>query len=397
MPNFMKAVKLLLCFGLLAAISLISQAFATEMVDFDLNHNGLIEPGTEITVLMKSTIKSDYKEIDTNLDGQIDASEAQAFDHKLDDAIVKKLGEYTDLLKGAKGMSYDDVQYIVFGPPKPTPPQMDSNGGKWLLRRDYENIGVKDDAKDPKNVKGALLAYTRDYKNHNDIWQVRGTLMYLLRNENTNGKKRGVTAWSLIPGVSFDRLSNSNESFTDINSLTFRLGSEIEYMGGGFMESQYWRLNLAYATDFDLKSGVLAAEVQWEPIDNDLGIGVARHVFGDLFEFRWRPILHAEAGSVLNAGKKGWLLEDEGFFRSGPKLHVDLWPLFADRIHIGFDWQYLKGFSGKPDYISLFQSDLSYNLNKEGNYAISFVYRNGRLPITFDKVKDLTLGLSVRY
>jgi len=395
----MHAVKVFLCLLSLEACSVCSAAFAAGVADFDLNRNGLIEPGAEITGLLKSTITSEYKQIDTNRDGKIDATEVEAFDRKLDSDIADLIAEYNDFLADAEGLPIDEVQHFVYGPPAPaSKPQRGE--GRLLVRRDYENIGVRNDPKDPKTVQGAVVAYTRDYRNDNDIWQVRGSLMYLLRKDtglaptSSNG---GVMSWSLIPGFSFDRLSNSNKRYADINSLTFRLGSEVEYMGGGFLEANYWRFHLAYATDFDFESGVMAAEVQWEPLDNDLAMGVARPIIGDLFEFRWRAMLHAEAGSVLDAGEKFWLVENEGFFRVGPKFHIDLWPLFADGVHLGLDWQYLQGFSGEPDYIRLFRSELSYALNKSGNYAIGFTYRNGCLPLTFEKVDDLTLGLSVKY
>ncbi|NTW94187.1 MAG: hypothetical protein HGB27_05860, partial [Chlorobiaceae bacterium] len=48
-------------------------------------------------------------------------------------------------------------------------------------------------------------------------------------------------------------------------------------------------------------------------------------------------------------------------------------------------------------HVRLFEGDISYALNEKGNYAIGLSYRKGRLPLTFEKVDDLTLGLSVKY
>ncbi len=392
----MRISPAILLFFLLVSISPVHAAVVEE---FDADGNGLIEPGSEITALLKSTITVPYAGIDTNRDGKVDRQESEALDRKLDEEISFRLGEYMDLLGGASGMPIADVNRFIGGLPTSAPPEASGNG-RLLVRRDYENIGVMGQSKDPSTVKGAWAAFTKDYENRNDIWQIRGTAMYLLRSETglaPSGDKGGVTAYSFVPGISFDRVSNSNERYTDVNSLTFRLGSEVEYMGGGFFDAQYWRLNFAYATDFDLESGVVALEAQWEPVDTDIGMGVARSVPGGLFDFRWRPILHAEGGRVIDRGDKYWLVEDESFFRAGPKLHLDLWPLFLERVRIGFDWQYLHGFSGYPVHVRLFEGDISYALNDKGNYAVGLSYRKGRLPLTFEKVDDLTLGLSVKY
>jgi hypothetical protein len=394
----MRISPAILLFFLLVSISPVHAAVVEE---FDADGNGLIEPGSEITALLKSTVTVPYAAIDTNRDGKVDRQESEALDRKLDEDISFRLEEYRELLGDSAGMPIADVNRFIGGlPPSPAPSPAAAGASRLLVRRDYENIGVMGQSKDPSTVKGAWAAYTKDYENRNDIWQLRGSAMYLLRSETgfaPSGDNGGVTAYSFVPGVSFDRVSNSNENYTDVNSLTFRLGSEVEYMGGGFSDAQYFRLNLAYASDFDLESGVLALEAQWEPVDTDIGMGVARSVFGGLFDLRWRPILHAEGGRVIERGDKYWLVEDESFFRAGPKLHADLWPLFLERVRIGFDWQYLHGFSGYPGHVRLFEGDISYALNEKGNYAIGLSYRKGRLPLTFEKVDDLTLGLSVKY
>jgi len=377
----------------------VAPVFAGGVDDFDANGNGLIEPGSEITALLKSTVTVPYAAIDTNRDGKVDRQESEALDRKLDEEISFRLEEYRELLGGTSGMPIADVNRFIGGIPPSSSPEASGNG-RLLVRRDYENIGVMGQSKDPATVKGALVAYTRDYENRNDIWQIRGSAMYLLRSATgfaPSGDNGGVTAYSFVPGVSFDRVSNSNEHYADVNSLTFRLGSEVEYMGGGFFDAQYFRLNFACASDFDLDSGVLALEAQWEPVDTDIGMGVGRSAFGGLFDFRWRPILHAEGGRVVERGDKYWLVGNESFFRAGAKLHADLWPLFPERVRIGFDWQYLYGFSGYPGHVRLFESDISYALNEKGNYAIGLSYRKGRLPLTFENVDDLTLGLSVKY
>lgn len=390
----MSPVFLLFCLSFCAF-----PVYAGSVEEFDANGNGLIEQGSEITALLKSTITVPYAGLDTNRDGKVDCQESEALDRKLDEEISFRLEEYRELIGDAAGMPIADVRRFIGGLPASSPPAVSDNG-RLLVRRDYENIGVMDQSKDPATVKGAWVAYTKDYENRNDIWQIRGSAMYLLRSETglaPSEEKGGVTAYSFVPGVSFDRVSNSNASCMDVNSLTFRLGSELEYMGGGFFDAQYLRLNLAYASDFDLESGVLALEAQWEPVDTGIGMGVGRSLPGGLFDFRWRPILHAEGGRVIERGDKYWLVGDEGFFRAGPKLHLDLWPLFLERVRIGFDWQYLHGFSGYPGHVRLFEGDVSYALNEKGNYAIGFAYRKGRLPLTFEQVDELTLGLSVKY
>jgi hypothetical protein len=87
--------------------------------------------------------------------------------------------------------------------------------------------------------------------------------------------------------------------------------------------------------------------------------------------------------------RAGGILQSKIYFSDGPlqnfSLHAKYWmlasltsdPLDTDRRY--------------------FQSNLLYNLDPDGHFAIDFQYRKGQEPGLGQRVNDFTVGLSAKY
>lgn len=373
--------------------------FALDADDFDFNGNGKIDPGKESNIFLKHVNDKNFSKIDTNKDGEISNDEIDIYEKKLEEKITIDLIDFED----RNGLSVKQAN--MFYLPDVLRKKEEKSKPEWVkniyLRRSHEDVGVLARPKDAKKVKGAIFAYTRDHEKSNDIWQAKGALMYNKRIPTEfipTQDKGGITAYSILPSITFDRASNDNDEKKEVNSLVFRIGPQIEYMGGtSLFNSQYYQLNLAYATDFDFDSKVWAIEGQWEPVNTDWAMGVSKYVFNKALDIRWRGIIHMEMGRTTDVGDKEYLVEDDNFFRLGPALKFEVWPSFSDRLGLALSWSYLNGISGEPSHSRLFESELTYGLTEAGNVALSLSRRKGDVPLTKEKVDHFNIGFTVKY
>lgn len=370
-----------------------------DAADFDFNKNGRIDPGKEAKALLRHTNDKLFAKMDSNKDGTISNEERDDYQTKLDEELAYDLIDIED--QGGMPVARANSTYLLEAQKR----KAQEGKPAWLknlyLRRSHEDIGILKDPKDVKKAEGVLLAYTRDKLDDNDIWQARGAAMYQFRKTTEfapTSNQGGITAYSFLPSITFDRTTNDNNPDEEVDSLIFRAGTEIEYEGGSrWWHSQHTRFNLAYATDFDFDSAVWALETQWEPLNTDWAMGVSKLILNRSLDVRWRGILHAEAGYVVRDGGNSKLVENDSFFRIGPKLQLDIWPSFSDRLGLGFSWAYLKGVSGTPRNSRMFESDLKYLLTENGNIALSLSYRKGDVPLIQKDVDSVNLGFNIKY
>lgn len=392
-----------ICLPLVLCISCTTAVVAQDAKDFDFNGNCQIDPGKEAEAFLKHAKDNLYRTIDSDKDGQISDAERDSYERAARKSIAEWLCDYDVLRDGRSGLPLEEAN-SAFSPQFKKEPA-EKKRAAWqenvLVRRSHEDVAILSEAKDFKKAEGSQFAYTRDYEDDNDIWQARGAVIYsqvVSTGFSPTRSMGGITAYSLLPSVSFDRVSNRNNRDKDVDSLVFRLGTEIEYSGGSsLLESQYWRANIAYASDFSFDSEVLALEAQWEPVVLGWGIGTSRAGLGDAIEYRWRGIVHAEVGRTLDTGDKTNLEEHETFFRLGPKLRLELWPRAIERLGIAVGWSYLEGVEGHPDSSELFESNLNYRLDESGHFMFTLSYRQGEVPLSQDDVKTLSAAISIKY
>ena len=379
--------------------SVISANAATlDVAKFDRNGNGLIDKGEEAEALIKHSNDELFRKADTDYDGKISTTEQAVYDTDLTGKLSADLGDFEDEIEGTgkDGMSLPKAEEFAGIDEPPSEPSWTDN---IYIRKSHEVLGILEEAKERSKAQGAVFSYARDHEADNGVWTAQGAAMYRFLKSTGFAPKSsegGITAYAFVPSVTFNRLSNTKKDVKDIDSLVFRLGGQLEYMGGSnFITGQYFRLNATYGTDFGFDSDVIGVEAEWEPVILNWGIGVARRGFGGALDYRWRGILHAEYGKTLDVGEKDNLNEDETFVRAGPKFSIGLWPTAIDRVGINASWYYLRGFSGNPNSVSMLESSLEYSLDKEGRFKLVASYQDGEQLITLDKTKVFSVGLSI--
>jgi hypothetical protein len=267
-----------------------------------------------------------------------------------------------------------------------------------LMRRTYDERAISQ-ATPFDGAQGALLSFTRDFENISDTWEAHGAIMYPVKviDEGYVTPVAGIASLYAMPSITFDRISNNTDETKEVDSLVARLGVELGVKKIG-PPVQFFRAGLAYATDFDLESGVAAVEFDWEPVWSILGIGTSQPVPLLPLTYRLRTILHAKYGRVTATGNKD-LEKHDDFFRYGPKIQLELFPALPelDRLSVLIKYEYLEGSSGKPGHSDLFEVGMSYQLDDEGHLGLDLTYRNGDIPLTKESVDSLSFGLSVKF
>lgn len=379
-------------------INLDNKGKKVEAKDFDFNRNGLIDAGKEQEVYIKHVESEYYRVADLNKDGHIDENEKEKYEKALGDEIDLVAVDFDFIRDEGDTISIEDADEIVYKPKPQASPI-----GNLRIRREYEDVTVLQEIEKFSAVKGALFAYSSDLQNTNDILQARGAVFYTFKKFTElapDREKTGLTGYSINPGISFDRVTNSNEDKKDkdVNILAFRLGSELEFSGGRFVDNQYLRNSIVYQTDFDFDTDVLAFEAQWEPKKLYWGIGVSRDILNSTFAYRLRTILHTETGSVIDSDDEESIGDGDFFLRIGPKVELNFWSKkFLKRLGLNIKYEYLAGLAGDSGSTDLFETGLTYRLDEVGYAVLELNYRNGEIALTKENIELFTLGFGVKF
>ena len=187
------------------------------------------------------------------------------------------------------------------------------------------------------------------------------------------------------------------------DSLIFRVGSDTEFANVNMFNLlnglQDIRLNFSHATDFGFRSQVLGGEADWEPTDIGKALGDYKPLFGagSPFRYRLRLYLHSEAGSIVDPGRKAALATAaDQYARIGFFSQVEIQPSNFNRATLVVSYFDYESLMSNSVSAHLFTSGFTLGLDEAGSVSLQIKYRNGRLPITLDKVEDITVGLGLK-
>jgi hypothetical protein len=272
-----------------------------------------------------------------------------------------------------------------------------------LVRGAYEQIDLGTPPMPTDKAKPATLSYARDRIKGADVWTAQGALMrpITLFEEKNPPNTSYLSEIIFVPSVTFDKLNGSGIAKTkQTDSLVFRLGSDAQFANTNlilFHGLQDIRLNFSHATDFEFRSQVVGGEAEWEPTDLDKALGEYKSLIvqDSPLQYRLRFYGHVEAGSVLDPGEKPALAQARDYARGGFFAQVEIRPARFHRLTLTAN--YLDYFSMvSSGDAHLFTAGLTLNLDESGNISLQTKYRNGRLPLTLDKVNDITIGLGLK-
>jgi hypothetical protein len=303
-----------------------------------------------------------------------------------------------------------------------------SPGSKWKLfaRQSYNQVGFPDmwtnGAESTSGpgaaAKPAILSYAYNQLKATDTWTAQGSLIagIFLHGEPPPGEQNYLPYLSevlLTPSVTFDKITGSGATQKP-DSLVFRLGSLFEFpglrlsdaadSGDPALVTQFVRLNFTHATDWEFRSQILGGELEWEPVP--IGIEflpldrwlALRGPLLDQFEVLFRAYLHGEAGSILNPGQKKDLASIPGeYARAGFHVEASLKPIHFKRLTLSTSYEDFESMVASSPSEHMFITGAQWALDDKGTISLTVQYRNGRLPLTLDKVEDFTAGIGLKF
>lgn len=372
---------------LVAALTLMAVPAGADVVETcDRNENGQID-GTELARCLLEAKKVQFTEIDRDGDGEVTPKDVKQF-------TTEWIGELKVGTGHPPPYSYDELrEFLRIEPERPK-----RGLGGVLIQKSHQNITLVE-KKDPfDKAEGAVFGYSRDGVEDTTTWQVKGAVLRPWRLGRVEESRSWLSGFAVVPSLSFERVGTDGDGEDDADepdSLTGRVGilSELFMLGPSLQTIQ---LTGAYATDFDFESGVVAAELTWEPSHNLRALGSYRSLGWEdsPLEWRWRVIAQSTYGSVLDAGDKENLVEDEEFLRVGPKVLIEL---LYEPVKATLGYEHWTGLSGEPDDVELFNGGLSMELDPQGHFTVEVLYQNGQLPLTLEDTEVFTVGLGVKY
>lgn len=355
--------------------------------DFDTNRDRKLDQA-EWEAFHRHRIASEKRDIDTNRDGKISDAEREAYEVTTRQRVQDAVDDYTGEL---------DVSEIErdFPPPAKGSLKTIRELTKVRLRRSIADASLLTQESEAsfKMAQSAIFSYRRDFEEESDIWEARGAVAYPLLE---------ATSTAVLASISLDRSEDESDDGSETNSFVPRLSFERLFESQGrSIPSLYFRAAGAYASDFDFDSSVVAAEAELEPVYLPLGIGILRDVplIRDILEYRVRPVLHFEYGTVLAAGGKQGLESGDTFARLGPQLRFELLPKFdaGRRTSVFVRYDFLADLSSDSDHIEMFEVGGKYELDEAGLVSLEASYRNGEIALVRDSVEIFAVQLGLKF
>jgi hypothetical protein len=322
------------------------------------------------------------------------------FAHANQDTVIKMQD-----LPHAKTHTFDEVtklhNFKVPGAPAKT------ELGGILLRGAYEQIDLGTGAKTIDKAQPANFSYVRNRLTNQNVWTAQGALMrpfVAFEEKQPPESQPYLSEIQIVPSVSFDRLTGSGVDIKkQTDSLIFRLGSDTEFGNLNTLNLlhglQDIRLNFSHATDFEFRSQVLGGEADWEPTDVDTPLGLYKPLLGEEgpLKYRLRFYLHGEAGSIVDPGQKAALATvPDDYARMGFFAQGEIQPMHFNRVTLTINYLDYESLISDSPSAHLFTAGLTFALDEAGNINFQIKYRDGRLPLTLDKVEDITIGLAIK-
>ncbi len=260
-----------------------------------------------------------------------------------------------------------------------------------LIRESPDDVALQDGKVGLGRSRGAQLAMTEDMANESRVMSVKGAVLrpFMLGSESRH--------W-LLPSVQINRLTNETRPESEIDSVTFRVGSEFFFDTRQFgVDSLYLRVNPLVTTNFGFDVDVRALEMQLEPEwgSSDLGI-FKRFVPVDV---NWRLLFQSEYGEVKDAGQRLDLRAGDQFARAGAKVNLDLRPRegwLLDGLVGAVEYEWHQDLGGDLRARKLFTIGLSYALEELEGVTLETRYIKGDSSVALENEETWTVGLGIK-
>jgi hypothetical protein len=250
-----------------------------------------------------------------------------------------------------------------------------------LLRKDWKDIGIANCPQSVAKATGAEISYSRDQIKQNTNWSLDGTaaLLYNFAGAGSYSTSTGVY-------VTANRSTNSAVPEADANANKLAYGGVFEYgtvNSGDVYSASYFRVRGGSVEDRIKKTTASNLTLEWLPVYEDYS---RVHIHSPFRPFagvplivRFDPSLLVQYASIVNGSRPLAFNDMNRALRIGPQLAMTLYPGTSDFFShfvgaVSYHWAY-ETYSGRG--LSLFQSSLTYNFDKDGYIGLTGSYGRG--------------------
>lgn len=264
--------------------------------------------------------------------------------------------------------------------PKGTVPPPPDQSLIFLLRKDFEDIGLLSRPTPTAKAGGAEFSYTRDNVARDTTFAGTGTIAvaYNYLNGDIYDRFIGIT---VSPYVSWNRELHSKKIDDNVDTKTLGIAGEVGFQNGIFDGSDYVRGRAAGISDDILGSTNVSATLEWLPTYAWL----AGSVPGTYLNFNFMPEVKVQYDRTTAAGKVLAFSGRNEALRIGPELNLQFRVYAPD----GAVYDLLRRFSGNVTYHwwteayssrtnSWLDASLTYNLDEAGHVGVKASYKRGR-------------------
>lgn len=352
--------------ALLSGTAFASGEFSTEPGSFDEDRDGDLSE-IELAAFLAKATQVSLMDFDLDIDDTLS-----------DDEVSSIKQAFKVLLAEARRIA---EEYSRRDQPPAKPPA-------WgvLIRRSHADVDLKDPRFGRKSATSASFSMTEDIASDSSVIGIKGAV---LRPIALGGNSQH---W-LVPGVELNRLSNQTEPDREIDSLTFRLGSDFYFESDWFRGgSLHLRVSPLLTTNLGFDVDVRALEVQLEP---DLRLVSS---IGPL-EYDFRMLIQSEYGEVVDAGNRTDLRAGDRFSRIGVKMGARFWPTnleLLDGVEGILSYERFEDFSGDLRARQLLRAGFAYQFELISNLTLETSYTRGDTSVALEDEETWTIGLGIK-
>ncbi|HVT90546.1 MAG TPA: hypothetical protein VHD56_16950 [Tepidisphaeraceae bacterium] len=285
------------------------------------------------------------------------------------------------------------------------------------LRADESQLA---DGLEFKAVKGAAVSFSSDLEKDANVVQIKGLLAYQLA-PDLDAKKNDKAAispyekkWSrhldqelsAFAAIYSDRTTNSSDKKKETDTLAFELiFANVVPLNTVTGDMIYWRGTAFYGSDWNLDATVpgfnLAAGAILPTLHQGIGEFKDIPLTGGNFQYVLQPELLAQYKHVFADGGNTALADSDDYARAGVSLGVTIRadataPDWLSRLGLSLSYEHTFDFANDWDANDLFDSKLSYDLDKDGHAKATLSYIVGTTPLLEQDKKLLSFSLEFK-
>ena len=358
-----------------------------------------------------------YRKADTNCDGHLSPSEVKAFENSPPVQDMLQLGESYINRTVASGQTIQldkngDPLWPIVSSTEPSQPASPT-GWYFLLRDSPEDISIFGRPKDFKSASGAQFAYSWDGVADNTSWSAKGIATLVYNWQNSTGPATAgapyVAGFAVAPWVNFNRVTESAVALASKRVDVLSLGGTGEIalantLGTG---TQYLRAKPAYNTDFEGRPHSWSQTLEWQPLWQPAGPGVAisaPNPLGTYLTWEIDPILRFEYFEAAGKSTDPIFANGKTVSRVGPVLALTIAPLQNDLIvphwlqtaSFNASYQWFTDINGKRNY-HLLNTSVNLPVDPQGHFGLKISYQNGQVEQTAQPIQQVMAGLSAKW